>query len=216
VNRRTGTSVALWLMLLSVLSAAIAETGRVTSAACAWSGTWASSDGSITQTIKLTGKSLKGSYTQLDEECPHKITGSTRLTLNPDGMTARGTYHENDNSCWGASSGAIVFALDAGANRIDYSVLTEEGERFSDFMLRRQAATLLDCDPKKQVVKAAGPESVKKNKTAKTVQPKAVKGNSNARMASRYVPYKILDQDRNMVAAVIKMPADWVAQSNVV
>ncbi len=204
MSRRTGILVSLCLMLLSVPSVAIAETEPVTSDTCAWSGTWTSIDGRITQTIQLKGKSLKGSYTLFDEECPHKITGSIRLILNPDDMTAHGTYYENDNSCWGASEGAIAFALDAGANRIDYSILTEEGEELFGFMLRKQAA------------KATGSGPVKKNKIAKTVQPKAINRNNKARTASRYEPYKIMDQDCNMVAAVIKMPADWLAQSNVV
>ncbi len=73
-------------------------------------------------------------------------------------MTARSTYHENNNSCWDASEGAIAFALDAGANRIDFSILTKEGEEFFGLMLRRQAA------------KAAESEPVKKNKMANTIR----------------------------------------------
>lgn len=216
MNRRIGITIILCLMLSSIATTAIAENNRMKSPICAWSGTWASSDGSLTQTIQLTGKSLKGSYVLLDEECPHKLTGSTKLNLNSDGMTARGTYYENDNSCWGASSGRVAFALDADANEIQYSGISEEGDEFSGFLLRKKASSLPDCDPKKQVTKAAGPEPIKNSKTAKAVQPKSAKGNNKTRIASRYVPYKILDQDRNMVAAVIKAPTDWRVQSNVI
>jgi len=128
-------------------------------------------------------------------------------------MTASGTYHENDNRCWGASSGAIALALDAGANRIDFLVVDDEGEEFSDYMTRNPAAASPDCRPKNKITRSAGAAAVKKDTTAKSGSPG---GTGNAGPATRFVPYRIFDPERNMVAAVIRTPADWRAQGNVI
>lgn len=213
MNERIGISIALCLILFSTQNTAYSQPGRSTSAACAWSGTWTSSDGSFTQTIQLRGQFLNGTYTLRDEECPQQITGSTRLSLNPDGVTASGSYHENDNRCWGASSGAIAYALDANGKRIDFLIRTEEGEEYGDYMLRKGRSP--ECDPQKPVAKATNPQFVDRNKTAQAAQPKTFKGNNSAAKANRYVSYQIMDQDRGMAAAVINMPADWRPQSNV-
>ncbi|MEA3412830.1 MAG: hypothetical protein U9R74_15010, partial [Pseudomonadota bacterium] len=213
MDRKARLAAIPWLMLLSIASTAIADTGRGTSAACAWSGSWTSSDGSVTQTLQLRGETLKGSYTLRDEECPQEITGSTRLTLSTDRMTASGTYHENDNRCWGASSGEIALALDAGANRIDFLVVDDEGEEFSDYMTRKPAAASPDCRPGNKISRSAGATAVKKEPAAKSRLPG---GTGNVRAATRFVPYRIFDRDRNMVAAVIRIPADWQAQGNVI